>query len=156
MKKIETYWIDFQNKKVIVMQDYADRAGSKVDSDENKEFTALLEKYNNYDFVFKKGVSPSKNTHSGLTYKRIETFITRFDPTAIKKLREETSYYKTITPKWNSKVRSWFIREYPEYQEVEDKNDIADLKRLDVIREEKANAEQSAKILTFDETAAAS
>ena len=154
MKKTLTYYVDFQNKKVIVMQNYADKAGRDIDSDENKALTALLEKYKDYEFIYKKSVSSEKKTHSGLTYTRIETFITRFDPAATKKLQDETRYYKTITPKWNSKVRSWFIREYPEYQEVENRNDIPDLQRIDVIRAENDNAEQSAKILPFDETAA--
>lgn len=162
IKKVDTYKIDFQNKKVIVMQDYADRAGENINGKENETLTALLEKYKDYEFIYKKSVSSEKKTHSGLNYTRIETFITRFDPAATKRLQDETRYYKTITPKWNSKVRSWFIREYPEYQEVEElvNANIADKDRLNFVREQKdnkakENGEQSAKILPFEEKTAA-
>lgn len=118
MKPIEAYSINHKTKTIIIIKDYADRAGRDINSKEYEIIKRLHSEYNNFTIKYRKRTTAKKQTHKNLTLAHMEKFILRFDSRTLDKFEELKKYHETSTTHY-SNIKSWFLTQYPNYKEIE-------------------------------------
>lgn len=118
-KRAAGYTINHEEQTIIITRDYAKKSSIPG----SKEFRELAKLHAAYpDYVIQRrtaNVSENKQKHSGLTISRMEKFVQKFGTeeekeefAAVKEFYEgERCYY--------GKMKSWFLKKYPEYEEVD-------------------------------------
>ncbi len=118
MKK-NTYSISHENKTITLTKAYAQRANTPG-TKEFRELAALHKHYGDYDILMRTAViTADKNTHNGLTVDQMERHIkTVCGEEALAEFQKVKEYYKD-TKGYYGKVKAWFLKKYPKYQEID-------------------------------------
>ncbi len=118
MKK-NTYTIDHENKTITLTKAYAQRANTPG-TKEFRELAALHKHYGDYDILMRTAViTADKNTHNGLTVDQMERHIkTVYGKEALAEFQKVKEYYKDAKG-YYGKVKAWFLKKYPNYQEID-------------------------------------
>jgi hypothetical protein len=143
---MKNYKVDWKNKKIIITNDFANRANNDVNSNEYKEMRQLFIDYPTYTVKYRKNIVPERESHKDLTYKHMEEYIKLFeldnDETALDSFNEIKKYHKATSTSAYVKIKSWFLAKYPAYKETEKSYD-AMLETLEELEAE--SAEKTAK-----------
>lgn len=140
MKK-NTYSIDHESKTIILTKAYAQKANTPG-TKEFRELATLYKTFNDYTITKRTAAkNPDKETHNGLTINQMEhhikTFYGKEAQAEFKKVKE---YYKD-TKGYYGKVKAWFLKKYPKYQEIDFSQ-----KSDDENAEDQAATEQAAEV----------
>ena len=147
MKPIDQYSVNMKTKTIIIIKDFADRAGRDINSKEHDIIKRLHSEYEGFTIKYRKRITAKKQTHKNLTLAHMEKFILMFDSRTIEKFEELKKYHETSTTHY-SNIKSWFLKQYPKYKEIEQKFDY---------EKEIAAAEpetDSANIIKYEKSAA--
>ena len=118
MKPIDEYSVNMKTKTIIIIKDFADRAGRDINSKEHDIIKRLHSEYSGFTIKYRKRITAKKQTHKNLTLAHMEKFILRFDSRTLDKFEELKKYHETSTTHY-SNIKSWFLKEYPNYKEIE-------------------------------------
>ena len=118
MNPIENYSVNHKTKTIIIIKDFADRAGRDINSKEYDIIKRLHSEYDGFTIKYRKRITAKKQTHKNLTLAHMEKFIIRFDNKTLAKYEELKKYHETSTTHY-SNIKSWFIKQYPNYKEIE-------------------------------------
>lgn len=135
MKKTAGYVISHNNKTITLTKAYAKKANTPG-TKEFKELTQLHKNYPDYDIVMRTAtVSKSKEKHGGLTVEVMEKIIARQENAdeLMKEYNEFVAFWgKEVNDKKNpgkkivrapyGKVKSWFLKKLPNYQDIDFSN----------------------------------
>lgn len=140
MKK-NTYSIDHENKTITLTKAYAQRANTPG-TKEFRELATLYKTFNDYTITKRTAViTAPKETHLGLTISQMEHHIeTFYGEEAQAEFQKVKEYYKD-TKGYYGKVKAWFLKKYPKYQEIDFSQ-----KSDDENAEDQAAAEQAAEV----------
>jgi hypothetical protein len=126
MKKTAGYSINPADNTITLTKAYAKLAytpGTK----EFREFSALTKAYPHLTVAMRTAnVSEDKEKHGGLTIARMEFIIKNYvgDEIALAEFVEVKKFYKGLNG-YYGKVKGWFLKKYPNYQEMIDFADVA-------------------------------
>ena len=118
MKK-NTYSLNHDDKTITLTKAYAKLAftpGTK----EFRELAALHKAYPDYDIVMRTATpKKDKEKHNGLSVERMTFIIKNFvkDEAAIAEFDNVKKFYKGVDG-YYGKVKGWFLKKYPNYQEL--------------------------------------
>ena len=124
MKKTAGYSIN--GNTITLTKAYAKMAytpGTK----EFRELSAILKAYPNLTVAMRTATpNKEKEKHGGLTIARMEFIIKNYvgDEIALAEFVEVKKFYKGLNG-YYGKVKGWFLKKYPNYQEMIDFADIA-------------------------------
>ena len=92
---------------------------------EFREFSALIKAYPNLVVVMRTAtITADKNTHGGLTIEWMTTYIKTYkDEKAVAEFDEVKKFYKMMNG-YYGKVKAWFLKKYPNYQEMIESDDV--------------------------------
>ena len=130
MKK-NTYAIDHDNKTITLTKAYAKLANTPG-TKEFRELSRLHQAFSEYDIVMRTAtITASKNTHDGLTIEMMEKIIARQSNSEelLREYNELVAFWgKEVNDKKNpgkkivrapyGKVKSWFLKKIPNYQDI--------------------------------------
>ncbi len=118
MKK-NTYSIDHENKTITLTKAYAQRANTPG-TKEFRELATLHKTFPEYAIGMRTAViTADKETHNGLTIKQMEHHIkTFYGKEAQAEFQKIKEYYKD-TKGYYGKVKAWFLKKYPNYQDMD-------------------------------------
>ena len=130
-KTTKGYAISHNDKTITLTKAYAKKANTPG-TREFKELANLHKNFPDYDIVMRTAnITAEKNTHDGLTIERIEKFISA-QTNAVELMKEykdfisfwglEVEYKKTgetVLRAPYGKVKSWFLKKVPNYQEID-------------------------------------
>lgn len=130
MKK-NTYAIDHDNKTITLTKAYAKQANTPG-TKEFRELSRLHQAFSEYDIVMRTAtITASKNTHDGLTIEMMEKIIARQSNSEelLREYNELVAFWgKEVNDKKNpgkkivrapyGKVKSWFLKKIPNYQDI--------------------------------------
>lgn len=118
MKK-NGYSINHDNKTITLTKAYA-KVANTPGTKEFRELTRLHKAFPDYDIVMR-SASPNENKekHTGLTVERMTFIIKSFvkDEAAIAEFDNVKKFYKGVDG-YYGKVKGWFLKKYPNYQEL--------------------------------------
>lgn len=123
MKKntIKGYNIDVEKNTIILTKAFAAKAFTPGTA-EFRILSALVKAYPNFEIVKRTIVNKKENKekHEGLNLDLMNNYIVNFvkGEKAIKEFEAVKAYYKN-TKGYYGKVKSWFLKKYPNYQEVD-------------------------------------
>ena len=126
MKKTAGYSINPADNTITLTKAYAKLAytpGTK----EFREFSALTKAYPHLTVAMRTAnAGEDKEKHGGLTIARMEFIIKNYvgDEIALAEFVEVKKFYKGLNG-YYGKVKGWFLKKYPNYQEMIDFADIA-------------------------------
>ena len=114
MRKTNDYRFDHANKTIIITRSYEERA-SIVGSKEFRELSQLHQAYPDYTITNRTArITKSKSTHKGLSKEVMKKYITVFDSKGMASFEAIEKYYEKDANSF-SKIKSWFLKKYPEY-----------------------------------------
>ena len=92
---------------------------------EFREFSAIIKAYPNLVVTMRTAtITADKNTHEGLTIEWMTTYIKTYkDETAVAEFEEVKKFYKMMNG-YYGKVKAWFLKKYPNYQELIENDDV--------------------------------
>ena len=135
MKKSAGYIINHDNKTITLTKAYA-KQSSIPGTKEFRELTRLHKNFPDYDIVMRTAtITAPKETHDGLTIEMMEKIIAR-QPNSEELMREYNEFVafwgKEVNDKKNpgkkivrapyGKVKSWFLKKLPNYQDIDFSN----------------------------------
>ncbi len=118
MKK-NTFSINHENKTITLTKAYAQRANTPG-TKEFRELATLHKTYGDYDIIMRTATQSSdKETHKGLSINQMERHIKVFyGKEALEAFQTVKEYHKD-TKGYYGKVKAWFLKHYPNYQEID-------------------------------------
>ena len=138
MKKTAGYTVDFANNTITLTKTFAQRA-KNPSSAEFRELAKLHKNFPDFTITMRTAViTADKNVHDGLSVDFMTDYIELVvaDEKAIAEFEEVKAYYKKSNG-YYGKVKSWFLKHYKKYQEV-------DFAEIVARKEAKAKAEAQA------------
>jgi hypothetical protein len=151
MKPIDEYSVNMKTKTIIIIKDFADRAGRDINSPEHATLKRLHSEYDGFTIKYRKRISAKKQTHKNLNLAHMEQFIKRFDNKSLEKFAEVTEYHKTSTA-YFSKIKSWFLKQYPNYREIEQKFDYEETAAAEIAKTENSRKRRQYKYYPLRKT----
>jgi len=139
MKKTNGIYADIINEKIYVTKVFAKRA-SVIGSDEHKSFMHHKKAYHGFEVEQKiTNIRRDKVKHTGMTVEWMERYVTQhpLDDSTLTDFHAIVYDY-TGHPAFYSKVKSWFLKQYPDF--------TAKVVNAERAREKKENEEFKAKI----------
>ena len=119
MKKTAGYTVDFANNTITLTKTFAQRA-KNPSSTEFRELAKLHKNLPDFTITMRTAViTAEKETHGGLTIEWMTDYIKNYkDEVAVAEFEEVKKFY-TKMPGYYGKVKAWFLKKYPKYQDVD-------------------------------------
>jgi hypothetical protein len=119
MKKTAGYTVDFANNTITLTKAFAQRA-KNPSSTEFRELAKLHKNLPDFTITMRTAViTAEKETHGGLTFEWMTDYIKNYkDEIAVAEFEEVKKFYKKM-PGYYGKVKAWFLKKYPNYQDVD-------------------------------------
>lgn len=116
------YVIDHANKTITITKAFQMKA-NKPGTKEFRELAQLHKAYPDYDIIRRTAtVSEDKKTHNGLTIDRMEKYIKVIEKdneeNALNSFNAAKEFYEGERA-YYGKMKSWFLKKYPNYADVE-------------------------------------
>ena len=117
-KKNAGYSINHEDQTITITKDYAKRS-SVPGSKEFRELSKLHAAFPEYTIQRRTAtITADKQKHNGLTVDFMEKYVVTFaDDAALKEFENAKEFYKGEKA-FYGKMKSWFLKKYPNYNEV--------------------------------------